>query len=103
MAIYGIGAMYGGTEDMTEIFLEKGGAYLGWDREDAPYAHQLLHRISIGDIVFIKSYPPTSGLHIKAVGVVTEAAGGHPDSELGMRVGVDWRWTPPSPEKIAAE
>lgn len=92
MAIYGIGAMYGGTEDMTEVFLKKNGAYLGWSAVEAPFAHAMLRRITIGDLIFIKSYPPTVGLQIKAAGVVTDAAENLPDVDIGTRIGVEWLW-----------
>lgn len=92
MAIYGIGAMYDGTDDMTETFLSKGGAYLGWRDQEAPYAHQLLRRIGVGDVIYIKSYSPQTGLYIKAVGMVMEPAEPVHDDDLGTRLGVDWRW-----------
>ena len=92
MAIYGIGAMFGGTEDMTEVFLEQCGAYLGWTVKEAPFAHQMLRRITVGDLIFIKSYPPTVGLQVKAVGIVTDPADEFPDWDLGTRVGVQWWW-----------
>jgi hypothetical protein len=93
MAIYGIGAVYDG-KDMTDAFVQAGAAAIGWNDDDAPYAHQLFRRITVGDIIYIKSYPPKYGLHIKAVGMVTEPC--DPDreaDELGhRRISVDWRW-----------
>ena len=72
MAVYGIGAMYGGTEDMSEKFLENGVACIGFDPGDAPGLHEQLSKVKAGDVIFIKSYVPTSGLHIKAVGIVID-------------------------------
>jgi hypothetical protein len=48
--------------------------------------------MKIGDIVYIKSHPPSIGLIIKAVGIVTndepKAAG-----QLGTGIPVKWVWT----------
>src|SRR5689334_21431240 len=68
MAIYGIGAMYG-TDDMTDTFIMAGGAFIGWQPDEAPYAHNFMKRIAAGDIIFIKAYPPHMGLIVKAVGI----------------------------------
>jgi len=93
MAIYGIGATYGKSDDVSPVFLARQAAYIGWSEADAPYFHQLFRRITVSDILFIKSYPPRKGLIIKAVGVVTEPQFVAGDDDMGVKVSVDWRWT----------
>ena len=93
MAIYGIGATYGDEGDVSPEFLARQAAYIGWDEADAPYFHQMFRRITVSDILFIKSYPPQQGLIIKAVGVVTEPQFVAGADDMGVKVGVDWRWT----------
>ena len=95
MAIYGFGAYYEGV-DVTERFLQQGGAYLGWSHADAIFFHEILSRIAIGDLVFIKSFTPVHGLHVKAVGLVVEPANARAlDADLGSSVGVQWVWGAP--------
>jgi hypothetical protein len=36
MAMYGFGAAYGGSEDMTSAFVDAGGAFVGWTNDEAP-------------------------------------------------------------------
>lgn len=72
MAIYGFGAAYSGTEDMTAAFVEAGGAFVGWSKAEAPSAHAMLRQIEVGDLVFLKSFPPSMGLIVKAAGIVTD-------------------------------
>jgi hypothetical protein len=92
MAVYGIGAMYGGTDDKSEEFVRNGVACIGWEPDDAKAAHAQMKGIKAGDIIFIKSYAPNAGLHIKAVGVVTNAMFRKVTAALGY--GVDVRWVP---------
>jgi hypothetical protein len=90
MSIFAFGASYEG-DDMTQAFVSAGVACVGWDQNEAPYAHQMLRRITVGDVVAIKSYAPRQGLFIKAVGLVTEPhylVGFLPS--LGHAVRVDW-------------
>jgi hypothetical protein len=44
----------------------------------------------MGDIIFIKSFVPTAGLHIKAVGVVTDGTFRKITDKLGWGVGARW-------------
>jgi hypothetical protein len=90
MAIYGFGAAYGGSEDMSSAFVEAGGAFVGWTREEAPSAHAMLRQIEVGDLVFLKSFPPSMGLIVKAAGIVTEAGEDIMEWELGTGVKVQW-------------
>jgi hypothetical protein len=90
MAIYGFGAAYSGTEDMTAAFIKAGGAFVGWKRDEAPSAHAMLRQIEVGDLVFLKSFPPSMGLIVKAAGVVTQAGEDIMEWELGTGVRVQW-------------
>ena len=100
MTTYGLGAMYNGTEDKMQDFIERRSAYLGWSETDAPFFHVLLRRINVGDFVFLKSYPPNRGLLIKAIGIVTEPQFIAGADDLGTRIGVDWRYVPKEPISI---
>jgi hypothetical protein len=91
MAVYGIGAMYNGTEDQLEIFVRMGLACIGWPPEQAPALHAQMRTVKAGDIFFIKSFAPTAGLHIKAVGVVTDPSFRKINDKLGWAVDVRWR------------
>jgi hypothetical protein len=90
MAIFGIGARY--ETDVTQDFLSRGVACVGWAEKDAPPAHAILRQLRTGDLIFIKSWTPQTGLTIKAVGVVKE---GRPQSvkDLGVGVPVQWVWS----------
>ena len=92
MAVYGIGAMFGGIDDQTQKFVDMGVACIGWSPHDAPAAHQQMASVKMGDIIFIKSFAPQAGLHIKAVGVVTDPHFRPITQALGW--GVDVRWRP---------
>jgi len=90
MAIFGIGARY--DSDVTQQFLSRGFACVGWKEEDAPPAHAILRQLRTGDIVFIKSWNPQAGLTVKAVGVVMEGRVRTVDS-LGSGIPVRWVWS----------
>lgn len=93
MAIFGIGAYYEGTTDMTEEFVQNGRACIGWEEACAPTLHQMMRQVKVGDLIYIKSFAPRTGLTIKAVGIVisTEIEGS--EIELGeICVEVDWAW-----------
>ncbi len=89
MAIYGFGAAFGGSDDMTARFIEAGGAFVGYSQTEAPVAHEMLRMIEVGDIAFLKSFPPSTGLIVKAVGIVVGSAP-FEDAELGHGVRVRW-------------
>lgn len=89
MAIYGIGANYNNV-DVSQDFIKKGIACVGWDITDAPELHKILQSIKIGDIFYIKSHSPSNGLYIKAVGIVTDNTLKKEDKGIG--VSVRWIW-----------
>lgn len=90
--IYGIDANWKG-EDVSEQFLERGIAGVGWRREDNPALRPLLTRMQVGDVIYINSYPPGEGLIIKGVGFLRTSEI-FADEELGgafRRVAWFWR------------
>ena len=91
MAIYGIGAMYNGTDDVSHNFIQAQMACIGWPPEEAPALHEMLRYIKPGDIIYIKSHPPNVGLIIKSVGIVVgNQVQNNPT--LGHGVAVRWIW-----------
>lgn len=102
MAVYGIGAMYGGTDDQTENFITMGVACVGWARDEAPAVHAQMSSIKSGDVLFIKSFAPSAGLHIKAVGIVTDADFRKITDKLGYGVSVRWTRVPPDQVAVGA-
>ena len=93
MAIFGIGAYYEGTTDMTEEFVQNGRACIGWGEDYAPTLHQMMRQVRVGDLIYIKSFTPRAGLTIKAVGIVISTEIEGPEIELGeICIEVDWAW-----------
>jgi hypothetical protein len=73
MAIFGIGAWHGTRKkDVTDIFLSKKVACVGWSKRDASALHGVMAHIKVGDIIYIKTQQPDQGLIIKAVGIVVD-------------------------------
>lgn len=70
MAVFGVGAYWDDRDDMVQAFLQQRCACIGWSREDAPTLYEILEKVRIGSIVYLKSFNPNTGLRIKAVGVV---------------------------------
>ncbi len=92
MAVFGLGAFYNNTTDMTDAFLSNGVACIGWARNDAPPLHRIIRHIKMGDIVYIKAHPPNQGLIIKGVGIVMDDEV-FPDQDLGQAcIRVRWIW-----------
>jgi hypothetical protein len=91
MAIFAFGASYG-DDDVSEDFIKRGVACVGWEPDEAPTLHTLLKHIKTGDVVYLKAHPPNAGLIIKAVGIVV----GNEVREygkLGRGVSVEWVWS----------
>jgi hypothetical protein len=89
MAIYGIGAYYP-PDDVSDDFVLRKIACIGWSEEEASSLHQILRYIKIGDIIYIKSSPIGQGLRVKAVGLVVDNE--IEEYDLGMGVKVEWLW-----------
>ena len=73
MAIYGVGAAYGGTDDVSQDFINNNLAGVGWPITEAPEQHQLIASLQVGDIIYIKAYSPNSpDIIVKAIGFVAD-------------------------------
>jgi hypothetical protein len=68
MSIYGIGAYYDGV-DVSDDFLTTGYACIGYNKNEASSLYEMLRRIKIGSIVYIKSFV-NGTLYIKGIGWV---------------------------------
>jgi hypothetical protein len=73
MAIFAVGANYDGA-DVSQQFIDRGLAGVGWDHASAPELHQLIASLKVGDIVYIKAYAPNSpDIIVRAIGFVRDA------------------------------
>lgn len=71
MAIFAVGANYDG--DVSDDFIANNIAGPGWNVSDAPELHQFIRSLKVGDIVYIKSFSPSSpDIIVKAIGVITD-------------------------------
>jgi hypothetical protein len=90
--IYGMGTTYASTNEKLSEFVANEAICLGWSAAESPAIHQLFGQIGVGDIVFAKSFPPSHGLYIKGVGIVTS-----PKlfdlPKLGVGKHVHWIWS----------
>ena len=73
MAIFGIGAFYGNTRDVSADFIANNLAGVGWNQTDAPELHKFIESLKVGDIIYIKAFRPNSRhIVIKALGVIRD-------------------------------
>lgn len=69
MAVYGIGAYY--DNDVSDFFIEQKCACIGYGKSEASSLYEMLRRIKIGDIIYIKSFNiQKQAIYIKAIGFV---------------------------------
>lgn len=68
------GAMWGGRDDQSDIFIRRGYWFLGWTNEEQPAQAQLRDRIEPGDRIAIKRMlgRGSPDIEIRALGVVKE-------------------------------
>lgn len=90
--LYGFGSYYNGNEEKMSEFVKSGAAYIGYDKTEAPGLFEELTNIKAWDIVFLKSYPPATGLFIKAIGIVENNEKCYVPT-LGHGVPVRWLWS----------
>ncbi len=92
MAIYGIGAFY--DEDVSQEFIRNGLVGVGWDATDAPELHQFMRTLKVGDVVYIKAFPPGSpDIIVKGVGIIIDAfERTHANSNGLVSCGRNVRW-----------
>ncbi len=95
-ATFGFGTMYG-SDQVASVFIHQGVACIGHSYQSAAALYALMDTIGNGDIIFLKSYSPKTGLGIKAIGVCTDSDIEPKYDEDGESVGngidVDWVWT----------
>lgn len=71
MAIFGVGAYY--DQDVSQDFIQANLVGVGWDATVAPELHQFMRALKVGDIVYIKSFSPSSSdILVKAIGIITD-------------------------------
>jgi hypothetical protein len=70
MSIYGIGAFYE-EGDVSDQFINSNLIGVGWSFDSAPELHQFIKSLKVGDIVYIKSFPPSlNQIIVKAIGII---------------------------------
>lgn len=69
-----VGAMWGGHDDQSEIFVRRGYWFLGWTDEEQPAQAALRNQILPGDRIAIKKMlgQGSPNIEIRALGVVRE-------------------------------
>ena len=71
MAIYGIGAYFG--YDVSKDFITNNIVGTGWDKQSAPELFQYMQSLKVGDIVYIKSFSPSSSdIIVKGIGIIKD-------------------------------
>ncbi len=73
MAIYGIGAHYGKTKDVSGEFKKKNLVGVGYTASEAPELYQFISTLKVGDIIYIKSFAPSSKfIFVLAIGFIKD-------------------------------
>lgn len=71
MAIFGVGASFGG-DDVSPLFIKMGVVGTGWSSNDAPELQEYFKQLKVGDIVYIKSTYAQRPIRVKAIGLITD-------------------------------
>lgn len=81
-----VGAMWGGHDDQTDIFVRRGYWFLGWTEKEQPAQTTLRDQIQPGDRIAIKRMlgQGSSNIEIRALGIVKEI------DAIDKRVYVHW-------------
>jgi hypothetical protein len=92
MAIFGIGAFY--DEDVSQDFIRANLIGVGWGENDAPELHKFVRTLKVGDIVYIKAYPPGgSDIIVKGIGIIIDdTVRTEEDSDGLISCGRNVRW-----------
>ena len=69
-----VGAMWGGHEDQSEVFIRRGYWFLGWSDEEQPTQAALRDKILPGDRIAIKRMlgQGSPNIEVRALGTVKE-------------------------------
>lgn len=71
MAIYGVGAYF--SSDVSQDFITNSIVGTGWSKQFAPELFQYMQSLKVGDIVYIKSFSPSSpNIIIKGIGIIKD-------------------------------
>ncbi len=72
MAVWGIGANWN-KQDISEKFIAYKTAAIGWDVEQNSTYHELIEKVRLGDLIFIKArFMMNVPLRIKGIGLVVD-------------------------------
>lgn len=89
MAIFAVGAYY--DTDVSDKFIYENIAGPGWSNEEAPELHQFIRTLKVGDIVYIKSSPPSSkNIIVKAIGVIIDDQINNNSSIVAIGRNIKW-------------
>lgn len=82
-----VGAMWGGHNDQSEIFIRRGYWFLGWTDEDQPVQAARRDQIQPGDRIAIKRMlgQGATNIEIRALGIVTEVDQADKDKRVYVR------------------
>jgi hypothetical protein len=78
--------------DVSDLFLQKQGVWLGYTMEEAQEMTKILEHASIGTWVCIKSFSPSVGLIIKAVGYIKNYEWYPLEARQSYARQVHWLW-----------
>ena len=95
MAIWGVGAKFGGWDNKLDSFINESFWCTGFTQQEKPEVYEMIKNIQIGDIVYVKSLPIKSNImNVRAVGIVTESFknfNSHKGFEsCGNEIGIKW-------------
>ncbi len=92
MAIYGVGAYY--EADVSGEFIASNLVGVGWNETDAPELHLFMKTMKVGDVVYIKAYPPGSqDIVVKGIGIIADDTLRHLKDTNGLvEIGRNVRW-----------
>lgn len=81
-----VGAMWGGHDDQSDVFIRRGYWFLGWNETEQPAQARLRDQIRPGDRIAIKRMlgQGSPSIEVRAIGVVKEI------DPQDKRVYVDW-------------
>lgn len=87
---WGIGATHD-KKPVANDFIRNEIVSVNWDEKQAVTLHEILkNHVKKDDIIFIKSYSPSNGLYIKAVGVIEPHEPKNYNPKKGLKV--RWNW-----------
>jgi len=95
VAIFGVGANYGGKRDVSDVFIRENIIGTDYSIDVAPDIHQFFRSLKAGDIVYIKTfYPVERDTIIKAIGFIVDGkiVDKSPSCEIVVSIGRKVSW-----------